>query len=350
MKKRKLLMRKTGLLLAVLPLCMGSNTQAVSFDCTKATTRVERLICDNPELSKLDDELNASYKTALQDEAHAEAIRQAQKQWLKKRNACVDVDCVKQVYEERFSSLNSISNAPAALMDKESTGSISTTTINEPRAYYLLMMSEDDSVCKPILAEYNRNISLDLPKSSPPHPYPWPAPPELTVKWKVKPWNKSIPENVRSFLERRYSYIEADINGDGETETIVRWATWLRRDDRFSSLEIFPHGTVLSDEEEKYRSQANQTINVIGGSGYDFPKLKGHATPGTLNDFDLIQFRGQYYVTGKTVEMDGIIETHDNPQWRVVSRTRHGKPETPPKLELDWTLDSVCYFQLKITK
>jgi uncharacterized protein YecT (DUF1311 family) len=348
MRIRRLVM-KTGLLSVVLPLCIAGNGQAASFDCAKASTKIEKIICDNPEISKLDDELSASYKTALQDEKQADAIREAQKQWIKGRNSCADAACVKRAYEMRLSSLDFTANVTTVPAVIES-DVLSTTDVNEPQAYYLLMMSEDDSVCKPILTEYNRDISLDLPKSSPPHPYPWPAPPELAVQWKVKPWNKSIPENERSLLERMYSYIEVDINGDGETETVVRWATWLRGDDRFSSLEIFPHGTVLSEEKEKYRSQADQTNIVMGGGGYDFPKLKGHAIPGTLNDFDLIQFHGKYYVTGKTVEMDGIVETHDNPQWRVISRVRHGEPETPPESELDWVLDSVCYFKLKITK
>lgn len=335
-------------------LILVSPVQAASFDCEKAQTKLEKLICADAELSKLDEELNTAYKNALQDEKQAGSIRQAQKQWIKRRNGCSDSVCVKHAYEERLLSFSAeISISKTSSVEANNSVHVKdadTDGVNKSQAHYDLMMSEDNSVCKPILAQYNRNISLDLPKLRPPHPYPWPAPPALAVNWKVKPWNKSIPENERSLLERMYSYIEADVNGDGETETVVRWATWLRRDDRFSSLEIFPHGTELSDEEKKYRFQADHTINAMGGDGYDFPKLKGRATPETLNDFDLIQYNGKYYVTGKTVEMDGVIEIRDDPQWRVISRVRSGEPETSPESILDWVLDSVCYFKLKITK
>jgi len=84
---------------------LSVTAQAASFDCAKATTAVEKLICADAELSKLDDELNAAYKTALQDEKQPEAIRQAQKQWMKERNVCVDAACVKGAYETRLKAL-----------------------------------------------------------------------------------------------------------------------------------------------------------------------------------------------------------------------------------------------------
>jgi uncharacterized protein len=37
------------------------TAQAASFDCAKAQSKVEHLICDNPEISKLDEELNAAH-------------------------------------------------------------------------------------------------------------------------------------------------------------------------------------------------------------------------------------------------------------------------------------------------
>lgn len=85
-------------------LVLGGSAQAASFDCAKAQSKVEHLICDNPEISKLDEELNAAYKAALQDEKQADTTMQAQKQWMKERNGCADAACVKQVYESRLYS------------------------------------------------------------------------------------------------------------------------------------------------------------------------------------------------------------------------------------------------------
>jgi len=66
------------------------TAQGASFDCAQAQSKVEHLICDNTEISKLDEELNAAYKTALQDEIQAGSIKQAQKQWMKERSGCAD--------------------------------------------------------------------------------------------------------------------------------------------------------------------------------------------------------------------------------------------------------------------
>jgi uncharacterized protein YecT (DUF1311 family) len=88
-------------------LVLGGAAQAASFDCAKAGTKVEKLICGDSELSKLDEELNAAYKTALQDASQADTLKKAQQQWLKKRNGCANAGCVKRAYEMRLQNLSS---------------------------------------------------------------------------------------------------------------------------------------------------------------------------------------------------------------------------------------------------
>lgn len=88
-------------------LVLSLTAQAASFDCAKAVTKVEKLICGDAELSKLDEELNAAYKAALQDGTQADATKQAQKQWMKERNGCADADCVKRAYGTRLATLSS---------------------------------------------------------------------------------------------------------------------------------------------------------------------------------------------------------------------------------------------------
>jgi len=103
------------LLLIVLGwLVMSFTVHAASFDCGKATTKVEKLICADAALSKLDEDLVAAYKAALQNEKQAESIRQAQKQWMRDRNGCVDAVCVKRAYEAQLQGLsnNSTSTKP----------------------------------------------------------------------------------------------------------------------------------------------------------------------------------------------------------------------------------------------
>ncbi len=94
-------MKQTLLLLALL---IASSVQAASFDCTKATTKIERMICGDAELSKLDEELNAAYKSAAQDNSQGTARRE-QKEWLKRRNSCEDVTCLRDAYQARIAQL-----------------------------------------------------------------------------------------------------------------------------------------------------------------------------------------------------------------------------------------------------
>ncbi|HWT15210.1 MAG TPA: lysozyme inhibitor LprI family protein, partial [Patescibacteria group bacterium] len=91
------------LLLCLLP-C--ASARAASFDCAKATTTVEQLVCTNPALSDLDDDLAATYRqaTSLASPGDAEP-KQSQRTWLKRRNACSDADCVAAAYQARIAEL-----------------------------------------------------------------------------------------------------------------------------------------------------------------------------------------------------------------------------------------------------
>lgn len=86
-------------------LLLGSVVQAASFDCGKASTKVECLICDNPELSKLDEVLAQAFKSVTQDEAHTKTIRNEQVRWIKHRNYCESSICLKALYKARIQEL-----------------------------------------------------------------------------------------------------------------------------------------------------------------------------------------------------------------------------------------------------
>lgn len=79
-----------------------------SFDCTKATQPVERLVCASPELSGLDEMLGRSYAVAVDKLAAAGAcLRADQARWLRTgRNACGDDACLQRAYRLRLSELN----------------------------------------------------------------------------------------------------------------------------------------------------------------------------------------------------------------------------------------------------
>lgn len=94
------------IVLAISGLLMLTVAHAASFDCAKAATKVEKMICSDAELSKLDEELNAAYKAALQDKMQAASIKQTQRQWLKERNGCTGSECLKHAYLARLQALS----------------------------------------------------------------------------------------------------------------------------------------------------------------------------------------------------------------------------------------------------
>lgn len=81
---------------------VGTASASPSFDCRKATTAVEKLICSNPELSKLDVSLAETYKEAVSKDR---SIRDDQRAWNAEKNKCADLDCLKSAYEDRISEL-----------------------------------------------------------------------------------------------------------------------------------------------------------------------------------------------------------------------------------------------------
>ncbi len=128
--------------------------QAASFDCAKASTKVEHQICDNPVISKLDEDMAAVFKAALQDEKQAETIRQSQQKWIKERNGCADAECIKHAYEARLSSF---------AVNTSASGSINTQHDSENpiaaqsgvRKNYELLVGKGTEICE----EYEKNLN-----------------------------------------------------------------------------------------------------------------------------------------------------------------------------------------------
>lgn len=93
-------MRMIGLLFMVF--CAVQAASAAGFDCDKASTRQEKLICSTPELSMLDDELSDRFARLNE----GKTFQLMQRAWLRNvRNRCTDVKCLTSVYNERIQYL-----------------------------------------------------------------------------------------------------------------------------------------------------------------------------------------------------------------------------------------------------
>ena len=112
----KKLLRSTVLLSALL--CIGGLTHSASFDCGKARSAKEKMICADPQLSALDEQLAASYKDALERSGSPKPIRQWQRDWLKHGDVsdCTTPACLTQAVTTRIQMLDAVAGkqAPAA--------------------------------------------------------------------------------------------------------------------------------------------------------------------------------------------------------------------------------------------
>ena len=89
------------------------GVKAASFDCQKSTSHIEQVICQDPEMSSFDSELQGAYAGALDRSNHPDSVTSEQRAWLSERNACSDKQCLITKYQARITYLSKISDEPA---------------------------------------------------------------------------------------------------------------------------------------------------------------------------------------------------------------------------------------------
>lgn len=78
---------------------------SASFKCSEVKTRVESLICMNEYVSSMDETMSSLYSSLVKNYSDARAVKQWQKNWLNKRNACEDAKCLNDLYRRRVADL-----------------------------------------------------------------------------------------------------------------------------------------------------------------------------------------------------------------------------------------------------
>ncbi|MDE2420273.1 MAG: DUF1311 domain-containing protein [Gammaproteobacteria bacterium] len=80
---------------------------AASFDCSKAQSKVEHMICSSPDLSSLDDAMALDYFVASEsDGTNKHQLAKEQLAWLAQRDRCQDEACIQDQYQKQPSSLD----------------------------------------------------------------------------------------------------------------------------------------------------------------------------------------------------------------------------------------------------
>lgn len=90
--------------------CFINPSVAASFDCKKAATAVEKLICGSTDIAELDTTLGKLYSSQKKERPDLIA---AQKIWLRDtRNVCDTTECLKVAYTDRIVTLKSYGDCP----------------------------------------------------------------------------------------------------------------------------------------------------------------------------------------------------------------------------------------------
>lgn len=99
---------------ALLFTLMAIPANATSFDCRRAQSKVESMICADRGISKLDEQLDIAYTQIRTRSRDDETEKKMQRVWLKERNTCTDLACLQRVYTSRIVELRarSASNSP----------------------------------------------------------------------------------------------------------------------------------------------------------------------------------------------------------------------------------------------
>jgi uncharacterized protein len=106
---------------AVLLAVGAVSANAASFDCAKASNKIERMICASARASQLDSDMADAYRAASAAASDRETLKIAQRHWLAQRDQCQDETCLISVYEQRITAL-SMSAPPADEPEKDDCG------------------------------------------------------------------------------------------------------------------------------------------------------------------------------------------------------------------------------------
>lgn len=107
------------MILAALALAVS----APSFDCAKATTDVEKMICGDEELAAIDRAASRLYAGLSPNDR--KQLFTGQPEWLQERNRCHDRECLAASYDERFFDLFTGSKAATNYGSELGTGTLS---------------------------------------------------------------------------------------------------------------------------------------------------------------------------------------------------------------------------------
>jgi hypothetical protein len=94
------------------PISHDASSESVgpSFDCGKASTSIEKMICADSSLSAADSALAVRYAKAKAASIDSTSLRDSQRQFLQTRNGCTTTVCIADAYRSRAAELEKLAS------------------------------------------------------------------------------------------------------------------------------------------------------------------------------------------------------------------------------------------------
>ncbi len=170
--------------LAILALLLlAAPAHAASFDCAKAGTEIEKMICGDAELSELDSQLGQVYVRSLAWSPDQEALQREQRSWLREvRDQCPSVPCLKVLYRQRLDEI-----APPDRMTEEKAREICAKVVQ----------SANDGSIRQLFVQF-----------------------EPVSEEEKREWKGNYPGGIYYELDGLHSVAKVDYDSDGVEETL----------------------------------------------------------------------------------------------------------------------------------
>ncbi len=292
---------------------------SASFDCAKATTSMEKLICSNDYISGLDEELGQAYKEALiRYVDKKDLIVRQQRNWIKWiRSQCTDPSCLATLYEARIGELVD-GNDVAALSGSEKPNFILTSGRGLPLCEeYLGVLNntprEELRACKlPDLSKSNikpvefKQLTGEKLKNTDSIIY------EQKYRRSHAEWEKDWPDRETQYSVGLRKLGEAlwDLNKDGVPDLIIQESIAKESCVFLGNVEDLESRRSLKD---KWMSYSNiEKINIAADVGYknSYTLIKdGKLSYVSADNF--VFFDGQYL----SIDHDFLVVNKISTDW-----------------------------------
>lgn len=287
-------------ILAALALSCAFPAQAASFDCAKAATAVEKTICADAELSRLDEELARAYAQALAEAADRQAVKSGQRTWLRNtRDVCADAMCLKAGYEARIVVLAQGSGTPAG-----AAGSAGENRTQGAPPAYRITENYDAGICEPLLDSLNSDGLYRRP---------------IGNKFITQPWERreyQIRNRSGALEVSSWQAAFLDINTDGDEDAIYRFGSSIKGRDYqelYVDLSIDPEVKAADPMPEDY------VRGVLEGPGPDIRRYSPY-----LRYVEIVSLQGRFFlIDGYWI--DFWTEGRPNNNWAQVLRLSGGE-------------------------